>query len=86
MLQRDADGQPVRWAGERSRFTAAGKDMSTHLLEPELVAELRFDQLEGDRFRHNAQFVRWRPDRTPASCLLSQIDRPLAYDLDAVLG
>jgi len=86
LLQLDADGAPVRWAGERSRFTAAGKDMSTYLLEPELVAELRFDQLEGDRFRHNAQFVRWRPDRTPASCLLSQMDRPLAYDLDDVLG
>ena len=86
MVQRDDNGDPVRWAGDRSRFTAADKDTSMVVLEPELVAELKFDQLEGDRFRHNAQFVRWRPDRTPESCLLSQVDRPLAYDLDDVLG
>lgn len=86
MVQRDSDGEPVRWAGERSRFTASDKDVSMVVLEPELVAELRFDQLEGHRFRHNAQFVRWRPDRTPDSCLLDQVDRAPAYDLDDVLG
>ncbi len=86
LVIRDAAGAAETFEGARSRFTAAGKDMTVVRLEPQLVCELRFDQLEGDRFRHNAQFLRWRPDRTPESCLLSQIDRPLAYDLDAVLG
>lgn len=86
LVRRDADGRAETWAGERSRFTPADKNMAVVPLEPELVAELRFDQLEGDRFRHNAQFVRWRPDRTPESCLLDQIDRAPAYDLDAVLA
>lgn len=85
LVVRDAEGQVVTGEGERSRFSGA-KDMTFIPLEPELVMEVRFDQLEDDRFRHAAQFVRWRPDRTPESCLLSQIDRPVAYDLDAVLG
>lgn len=54
-------------------------------LRPELVVEVAFDQLEGRRFRHAVQFVRWRPDREPSSCLLEQIQRAPAYDLAAVL-
>lgn len=54
-------------------------------LRPELVVEVAFDQLEGRRFRHAVQFVRWRPDREPSSCLLEQIERAPAYDLGAVL-
>lgn len=86
IVQRDDAGEPVKAQGERSRFTAPDKDTSVTLLNPELVAEVKFDQLEGDRFRHAAQFLRWRPDRDPTDCLLSQIDRPIAYDLDAILG
>ena len=86
LVKRDADGAVSTGQGQRSRFSAPGKDTTVIALEPELVMEVRFDQLEGDRFRHSAQFVRWRPDRTPDSCLLSQVDRPLAYDLGAVLG
>ena len=52
---------------------------------PELVVEVSFDQLEGKRFRHAVQFVRWRPDRDPRSCLLDQIERAPAYDLADVL-
>jgi ATP-dependent DNA ligase len=55
-------------------------------LRPELVAEVRYDQLEGARFRHTAQFARWRPDREPRSCTFDQLDRPLAYDLGDVLA
>lgn len=54
-------------------------------VRPELVVEVSFDQLEGKRFRHAVQFVRWRPDREPTSCTLDQVDRAPAYDLDAVL-
>ena len=54
-------------------------------VRPELVVEVAFDQLEGRRFRHAVQFVRWRPDREPTSCTLDQVERAPAYDLDAVL-
>jgi ATP-dependent DNA ligase len=47
--------------------------------------EVRYDYMEGFRFRHTAQFVRWRPDRDPASCGYDQLERPVRYDLDAVL-
>ncbi|MGH3625167.1 MAG: ATP-dependent DNA ligase, partial [Sciscionella sp.] len=47
-----------------------------------------YEHTEGavpSRFRHNAQFVRWRPDRDPASCRYDQLEEPVRYDLDAVL-
>ena len=43
-------------------------------LRPDLVAEVAYDAMEGDRFRHTAQFVRWRPDRQPRSCRYDQLD------------
>ncbi|WP_028707996.1 ATP-dependent DNA ligase [Propionicicella superfundia] len=85
LVERDDAGEAVTGETERSRF-ASGKDRSFVTLRPELVVEVRFDQLEGERFRHAAQFVRWRPDRTPESCLLSDIDRAPAYDLSDVLA
>jgi ATP-dependent DNA ligase len=48
------------------------------------VVEVKFDQMEGPRFRHTVAFLRWRPDRDPQSCTAAQVDRPIAYDLDAV--
>ncbi|MCA1186130.1 MULTISPECIES: ATP-dependent DNA ligase [unclassified Saccharopolyspora] len=57
-------------------------------LRPERVAEVAYDHTEGAvpaRFRHTAQFVRWRPDRAPESCRYDQLDEPARYDLDAVL-
>jgi ATP-dependent DNA ligase len=83
-VMRDDDGEVVRGQGEPNRFTAR-KDSSFVRLRPELVVEVRYDQLEGHRLRHAAQFVRWRPDRDPRSCGYDQLDRPVAYDLDAVL-
>jgi ATP-dependent DNA ligase len=83
-LLRDDDGEVVRGEGEPNRFTAR-KDSSFIRLRPELVVEVKYDQLEGHRLRHAAQFVRWRPDRDPLSCRYDQLERPLAYDLDAVL-
>ena len=55
-------------------------------LRPERVMEVRYDQMEGWRFRHTAQFERWRPDRDAASCTYDQLDRPIAYDLADVMS
>ena len=58
-----------------------GKDLSCKPLRPERVLEVRYDHMEGPRFRHTAQFVRWRPDRTPASCTYDQLEEPVSFDL-----
>jgi ATP-dependent DNA ligase len=91
------DGHPWDWAahlaGERtprrneaSRWNA-GKDLSFVPLRPERVVEVRYDYMEGVRFRHTAQFSRWRPDRTPESCTYEQLQRPVTFDLaDIVPG
>ncbi|MEJ3406047.1 ATP-dependent DNA ligase [Rathayibacter sp. YIM 133350] len=81
---RGDDGEAVTGEGERSRFSAS-KDVSFVRLRPELVAEVRYDQMEGSRFRHTVQFDRWRPDREPRSCRFAQLDVPAAYDLSDVL-
>ncbi|WIE55742.1 ATP-dependent DNA ligase [Curtobacterium sp. MCBD17_003] len=84
LVRRDADGRPVTGATERSRF-ASGRDTSFVELEPERVVEVRYDQMEGDRFRHTVQFDRWRPDRNARSCTFEQLEQPIAYDLSSVL-
>jgi len=73
---------PQAAAGSR---WAAGKDLSFTPLRPERVVEVRYDHMEGVRFRHTAQFVRWRPDKDPAQCTFDQLDEPVSYDLSAVL-
>ncbi|MCX7521456.1 ATP-dependent DNA ligase [Microbacterium sp. STN6] len=84
LVMRDDDGEVVRGETERSRFSA-NKDTSYVRLRPERVAEVRYDQMEGSRFRHTVQFERWRPDREPRSCTFEQLERPVAYDLTKVL-
>jgi ATP-dependent DNA ligase len=86
------DGAPAREAGARnprdgetSRWTA-GKDLSFIPLRPERVVEVRYDHMEGRRFRHTTQFVRWRPDRDPRSCTYAQLEEPVSYDLGEVLA
>ncbi len=81
----DNDGNAVRGVTDRSRFSG-NKDVGYIRLRPERVVEVKFDQLEGIRFRHAVTFVRWRPDRDARSCTLDQVDRAIAYDLDAVLA
>jgi ATP-dependent DNA ligase len=71
--------------GEGSRWNA-GKDLSFVPLRPERVVEVRYDHMEGDRFRHVAQFVRWRPDRDPRSCTFEQLEEPVGFDLGEILG
>jgi ATP-dependent DNA ligase len=62
-----------------------GKDLSFVPLRPERVVEVRYDYLEGPRFRHTTQFVRWRPDRDPASCGYAQLERPARVDVAGIL-
>ena len=69
---------------EGSRWNA-GKDLSFVPLRPERVVEVRYDHMEGVRFRHTAQFVRWRPDREPRSCTFAQLDRPVSFDLHDIV-
>jgi ATP-dependent DNA ligase len=75
---------PDRMPGAVSRWNA-GKDLSWQPLRPELVIEVRYDQLEGNRLRHTAHFKRWRPDRTPRSCTYDQLDVPVRFDVVDVL-
>lgn len=83
-LLRDEDGEPIRGDKDRNRFSAT-KDTTFLRLRPELVVEVRYDQMEGQRFRHAVQLVRFRHDRDPASCTYDQLERPVAYDLADVL-
>lgn len=89
-----ADLEPLREGdqvndGEPSRWNSAA-DKRWIPVRPERVAEVAYDQMEGNtvhgqRFRHAVKFVRWRPDREPASCTFAQLDAPLRYDLSDVL-
>ncbi|MFI9202469.1 ATP-dependent DNA ligase [Streptomyces sp. NPDC053048] len=71
-------GGPSRWTGK--------KDLSWVALRPERVVEVAYDHMQGDRFRHTAQFRRWRPDREPEQCTYAQLEEPVGYDLARVLG
>jgi ATP-dependent DNA ligase len=71
-------GGPSRWN--------AGKDLSWEPLRPELVAEVAYDHLQGDRFRHATTFLRWRPDRDPSSCTYGQLDTPVPTELREVFA
>jgi ATP-dependent DNA ligase len=76
--ERIPGGEPSRWN--------AKKDLSWEPLAPRLVVEVGYDHMEGNRFRHTAQFKRWRPDRDPRSCTYEQLERPTAFDLVDVLS
>ena len=82
-------GPEAEWGGRmpggQSRWNA-NRDLSWEPLRPERVAEVAFDHLQGDRFRHATQFQRWRPDREPRSCTYSQLDVVVPEELAAVFG
>ncbi len=78
------EAEPQRMPGATSRWNA-GKDLSWQPLRPERVVEVRYDHMEGTRFRHTSHFVRWRPDRDPESCTYAQLEEPVRYDLAEVL-
>jgi ATP-dependent DNA ligase len=89
------DDHPWNWAAhqsgdrtprrnEGSRWNA-GKDLSFAPLRPERVVEVRYDHMEGQRFRHTAQFNRWRPDRDPRSCTYAQLEHPITFGLNDII-
>jgi ATP-dependent DNA ligase len=69
----DAAGESSRMPGAQSRWSA-GKDLSWEPLRIERVCEVKYDHLQGDRFRHAAVFLRWRPDKRPADCRYDQLE------------
>jgi ATP-dependent DNA ligase len=69
----DAEGVPRRMPGGQSRWSG-GKDLSWEPLRPELVVEVAYDHMQGDRFRHTAQFRRWRSDKKPSDCTYEQLE------------
>jgi ATP-dependent DNA ligase len=64
----DAPGEPSRWSTERSG--------DWQPLRNELVVEVRYDHVTGDRFRHGTGLLRWRPDKTPQQCTFDQLEKP----------
>ena len=74
-----------RRPGAVSRWSS-GKDLSWVPLRPELVVEVRYDHMQGSRLRHTAQFVRWRPDKSPAECTYDQLEVTAPYELRRIFG
>ncbi len=82
----EADGsESQRMPGGHSRWSA-GKDLSWEPLRIERVCEVKYDHLQGDRFRHAAVFLRWRPDKQPNDCRYDQLEVTTAYELEKVFG
>ena len=75
----------TRMPGGQSRWSA-GKDLSWEPLRIERVCEVKYDHLQGDRFRHAATFLRWRPDKPPADCRYDQLEVTAPYELEKVFG
>jgi ATP-dependent DNA ligase len=73
-----------RLPGSQSRWSA-GKDVSWEALRPERVCEVKYDHLQGERFRHAAIFLRWRPDKPPQECTYAQLEITPAFELAKVL-
>jgi ATP-dependent DNA ligase len=74
-----------RMPGAQSRWSA-GKDLSWEPLRIERVCEVKYDHLQGDRFRHAAIFVRWRADKRPQDCRYDQLEVTKPYELEKVFG
>jgi ATP-dependent DNA ligase len=74
-----------RMPGGQSRWNA-GKDLSWEPLRIERVCEVKYDHLQGDRFRHAATFLRWRPDKPPSACRYDQLEVTKPFELDKVFG
>jgi ATP-dependent DNA ligase len=81
----DAEAGGQRMPGAQSRWSA-GKDLSWEPLRPERVCEVKYDHMQGDRFRHAAVFVRWRPDKPPRECRYDQLEVTTPYELERVFA
>jgi ATP-dependent DNA ligase len=78
-------GEFARMPGAQSRWSA-GKDLSWEPLRIERVCEVKYDHMQGDRFRHAAILLRWRPDRQPKDCRYDQLEVTTPYELEKVFG
>jgi ATP-dependent DNA ligase len=78
-------GNGTRMPGGQSRWSA-GKDLSWEPLRIERVCEVKYDHMQGDRFRHAAIFLRWRPDKKPRDCRYDQLEVTAPYELERVFG
>jgi ATP-dependent DNA ligase len=81
----EAGAVSSRMPGGQSRWSA-GKDLSWEPLRVERVCEVKYDHLQGDRFRHGATFLRWRPDKKPEQCRYDQLEVTTPYELEKVFG
>jgi ATP-dependent DNA ligase len=81
----DADASGQRLPGATSRWNR-GKDLSWEPLRAERVAEVAYDHLQGDRFRHGTTFRRWRPDKPPAECRYDQLETSVPFELSRIFG
>lgn len=80
-----AEAGAQRLPGATSRWNR-GKDLSWEPLRLERVAEVAYDHLQGDRFRHGTTFLRWRPDKQPSDCRYDQLEETAAYELGLIFG
>ena len=97
LRERALEGHPWReWADAMSQYSgrmpggqsrwSAGKDLSWEPLRVDRVCEVKYDHMQGDRFRHAAVFLRWRPDKPPADCRYDQLEITPPYELARVFG
>ena len=80
-----SEGPGQRLPGAGSRWNR-GKDLSWEPLRTERVAEVAYDHLQGDRFRHATTFRRWRPDKAPAECRYDQLETSVPFELERIFG
>lgn len=80
-----AEQEGHRIPGAQSRWSQ-GKDMSWEPLRPELVVQVAYDHMQGDRFRHTAQFRRWRTDKKPADCTFAQLEVVSPHEIELIFG
>jgi ATP-dependent DNA ligase len=80
-----AAAESSRMPGAQSRWSA-GKDLSWEPLCPERVCEVKYDHMQGDRFRHAAFFLRWRPDKPPRECRYDQLEVTKPYELEKIFS
>src|SRR5687767_7185190 len=81
----EAGSEMTRMPGGQSRWSA-GKDLSWEPLRIERVCEVKYDHMQGRRFRHAATFQRWRSDKPPRDCTYEQLDVTTPYELEKVFG
>jgi ATP-dependent DNA ligase len=81
----NAAGESSRMPGAHSRWSA-GKDLSWEPLRIERVCEVKYDHMQGDRFRHAALFIRWRPDKRPQDCRYDQLEVTTPYELERIFS